>query len=348
VTSAASPADTIRAWPKAELHLHMEGSIEPQTAVELARRQGKTLTVEEVAARYSYSDFVGFLEAFKWGTTYLREPRDYALVAQRLVETLRAQNVVYAEITLSIGVMLLRKQDVGANFAALRAAAEKAAGSALRIQWVFDCARQFGAPQAMEVAWLAAQHRREGVVAFGMGGHELALPATDFRAAYDFARSHGLRALVHAGEIGGADEVRRAIEVLGAERIGHGIAAVLDPELMALLAERRIALEVCPTSNLRTGALGKLVGRSTATLEEHPVAELFHSGVPVTISTDDPAMFQTNLIGEYEAAAAAGLRLHELARIAQESFTAAFLPERERDALLARFRELLRVQGLVY
>ena len=346
--TATAIADTIRAWPKAELHLHLEGSIQPQTAVELAWRQEKQLTVEEVAARYSYGDFLGFIEAFKWVTTLLREPQDYALIAQRLVEALRAQNVVYAEITLSIGVMLLRKQDVAANFAALRAAAERAAGSALRIQWVFDCARQFGAPQAMEVAWLAAQHRREGVAAFGMGGDELALPAEEFRAAYDFARSHGLHALVHAGEIGDADEIRRAIDLLGAERIGHGIAAVLDPQLMALLADRCIPLEVCPTSNVRTGALGKLAGRCPTAMKEHPVAELFHCGVPVTLSTDDPAMFQTDLAGEYQAAAVAGLRVHELARIAEQSFASAFLAERERDALVARFRELLRVQGLIY
>ncbi|HMD31049.1 MAG TPA: adenosine deaminase [Candidatus Acidoferrales bacterium] len=351
VTPPTSPADTIRAWPKAELHLHLEGSIEPETAVALAERYGQRLALEEVVARYSYADFPGFLEAFKWVTTLLREPRDYALIAERLVAKLRSQNVVYAEITLSVGVMLLRKQDVAANFSALRAAAEKAAGSALRLQWVFDAARQFGVEQAMEVAWLAVGHRREGVVAFGMGGDELAVPAEKFRSAYDFARSHGLHALVHAGEVGGADEVRRVVEILGAERVGHGIAAIQDPAVVEFLAERRVPLEVCPTSNLRTGALSKLTGRPAAgpaKLSEHPVAELFRAGVLVTLSTDDPAMFQTNLIREYEAGAAAGLRISELASIAQASFEAAFLPEPERDALLARFRELLRVQGLVY
>jgi aminodeoxyfutalosine deaminase len=348
VTRTASTADIIRTWPKAELHLHLEGSIEPETVVALAARHGQTLTAEEVVARYSYADFLGFLEAFKWVTTLLREPQDYALIAERLVARLRDQNVVYAEITLSIGVMLLRKQDVGANFTALRSAAEKAAGGSLRLHWVFDAARQFGPAQAMEVAWLAAQHRREGVVAFGMGGDELAVPAERFRGAYDFARSHGLHALVHAGEVGGANEVHRVIEILGAERIGHGIAAIKDPSVTEFLAERRIPLEVCPTSNLRTGALGKLTGRSAAGLEEHPVAALCRAGVPVTLSTDDPAMFQTNLIREYEVGELAGLRLPELARIAQASFEAAFLTEYHRDLLLARFRELLRVQGLVY
>jgi len=348
VAGNSSLADTIRGWPKAELHLHLEGSIQPETVVELAARHGRSLTVQEVAARYQHADFHGFLEAFKWVTSLLREPADYALIARRLVEDLRRENVIYAEITLSVGVMLFRGQDVAANLAALREIAEKAGESGVRVQWVFDATRQFGAEQAMEVARLAAQHRNEGVVAFGLGGDELAVPAEEFRGVYDYAGSAGLHALVHAGEIGGADEVRRAVEVLGAERIGHGIAAALDPVVMALLAERRIPLEVCPTSNLRTGALGRLRGNASAGLLAHPVAELFRAGVPVTLATDDPAMFQAELHQEYVAAARAGLEMQGLVHICEEGFDAAFLPAPERDILLKRFREFLRAQGLVY
>ena len=344
----SSLADTIRGWPKAELHLHLEGSIQPGTVVELGARHGQSLTAQEVAARYQYADFRGFLEAFKWVTSLLREPVDYALIARRLVEDLRRENVIYAEITLSVGVMLFRGQDVAANFAALREVAEKAGESGLRVQWVFDATRQFGAEKAMEVARLAAQHRNEGVVAFGLGGDELAVPAEEFRGVYDYARSAGLHALVHAGEIGGPDEVRRAVEVLGAERIGHGIAAALDTAVMALLVERRIPLEVCPTSNLRTGALGKLRGDGSAGLQAHPVAELFRAGVPVTLATDDPAMFQTILTHEYAAAARAGLEMQGLVHICEEGFETAFLAAFERDILLKRFREFLRAQGLVY
>jgi aminodeoxyfutalosine deaminase len=348
VAGNSSLADTIRGWPKAELHLHLEGAIQPETLVELAARHRERVTPQEVAARYNYADFRGFLEAFKWVTSLLREPEDYALIAGRLVEDLRRQNVIYAEITLSVGVMLFRRQDVSANFAALREVAERAGGRGPRLQWVFDATRQFGAEKAMEVARLAGQHRGEGVVAFGLGGDELAVPTGEFRGVYEYARSAGLHALAHAGEIGGADEVRRAVEVLGAKRIGHGIAAVTDPAVMALLAERRIPLEVCPTSNLRTGALGKLRGDDSAGLQVHPVAEIFRSGVAVTLSTDDPAMFHTDLHQEYMAAAAAGLDVHQLAHVCEESFEAAFLPTHERDTLLKRFREVLRGQGLIY
>jgi adenosine deaminase len=348
VDHVSSLADRIRAWPKAELHLHLEGSIEPLTVVELAERHGVNLTPQEVAARYRFEDFLGFLEAFKWITTLLQEPTDYALIARRLAESLRGQNVVYAEVTVSAGVMLRRHQNVAANFAALRSAAEQAAAGSLRLQWIFDATRQFGAGKALEVARLASEHRAAGVVAFGLGGDELALPASDFLGAYEFARSQGLHALVHAGEVGGADEVRRAVELLGAERIGHGIAAVQDHEVTALLADRRIPLEVCPTSNLRTGALGRITGNSLAGLPEHPVADLFFAGVPVTLSTDDPAMFETNLVQEYEAAASAGLEIRELIRVNEQAFESAFLPEADRKALLARFHAVLRAQGLLY
>lgn len=341
VAGNSSIAQTTRGWPKAELHLHLEGSIEPETVVELAARHGEGLTAQEVAARYSYADFRGFLEAFKWVTSLLREPEDYALIARRLVENLRRQNVVYAEITLSVGVMLLRGQDVSANFAALREAAENAGGSGLRLQWIFDAARQFGAEKAMEVARLAARHRGEGVVAFGLGGDELAVPAEEFCGVYDYARSAGLHALVHAGEIGGADEVRRAVEVLGAERIGHGIAAALDPAVMALLAERRIPLEICPTSNLRTGALARLRGTPEAVIGQHPIAELVRAGVPVTLSTDDPAMFDAELSGEYAAAAEAGLSVAELARVAAAGFEHAFTSRDYREEMAARLRAAL-------
>ena len=325
------------ALPKAELHVHLEGSLEPATVVELAARHGVTVSEAEVAARYQYADFRGFLDAFKWVTSFLRTPQDYALAAERLFAQLRAQNVVYAEVTLSVGVMLWRKLEASAIFDAVDEAARRALPHGLRVAWVVDCVRQFGPGAAMDVARHAAQWTKRGVVALGMGGDELALPAADFRAVYDFARAAGLHSLVHAGEIGGPQAVRDAVEILGAERIGHGIAAVADDAVMAVLIERGVALEVCPTSNLRTGALAGLLAKQDARIEEHPARHLHERGVTITLSTDDPPMFGCTLAGEYAAALRMGFSLQDLVRVARNSFACAFLPQQERENMLGAF-----------
>jgi len=325
--------------------LHAEGSIGPQTACELAARQGMRLSPAEVSARYAYADFSGFLEAFKWVTSLLRAPEDYALVVRRLCESLRAQNVCYAELTVSAGVMLLRQQDVEANFAAMRAAAAEQALP--RVQWIFDAVRQFGPAAAMEVARAAARLRNAGVVAFGLGGDELSVPAADFRKVYDFAAANGLRRLVHAGEVGDSGQVREAIEQLGAERIGHGIAAFRDPALMELLRERGVALEVCPTSNLRTGALARQTDRAGAGMEDHPLPILWRSGVPITLSTDDPAMFGVELREEYGNAQRMGIPASGLLQLARAGFQYSFLPAREKESLLRSFDHETRRLGLV-
>jgi len=286
--SVAAPETLLAALPKAELHLHLEGSIRPATAVELAARHSISVRPEEVAARYQYRDFPSFLEAYKWVTGLLRAPADYALAAERLAEELLPQNILYAEVTLSVGVMLWRGQDVQANFDALREAGEKARDKGLQLAWIFDAVRQFGPDRAMEVARLAAALQPLGVVAFGIGGDELSLPATAFRDAYEFAASCGLHRLIHAGEIGGPETVREALEI-GAERIGHGIAAMHSAALVEKLAESRTVLEVCPTSNLQTGALARQLGKPAARIEEHPLAVLVERGLDVVLSTDDPA-----------------------------------------------------------
>jgi aminodeoxyfutalosine deaminase len=329
--------ERIATLPKAELHLHLEGAIEPATVVELAARHGDMIQPGQVAARYATRDFASFIDAYKWVTSYLRAPEDYALVARETAERLLAQNVVYAEITLSAGVMLLRKQDPAANLRAIREAVRLYESLGLRLQWIFDCVRQFGAKPAMEVARIAVELRPEGVVAFGIGGDELALPASDFRAAFDHAAAGGLHRVAHAGEIGGPDSIRDALTYFGAERIGHGIATTRDPALADMLRERLIPLEICPISNLRTGALARQIGRDQAELQHHPLPDLLRAGVPLSISTDDPAMFATDLQREYLAAIEMGLSPRELARAAAAAFQGSFLPVADKFAYLEKF-----------
>jgi aminodeoxyfutalosine deaminase len=302
-------ADFLLEMPKAELHLHLEGAVEPETLHEL----DPATPVEDFRSLYRYESFEGFLQAFGAVGKRLRGPADYALAARRLLERLEAQNVVYAEIILAAGVVLWKKQEFAPVFDAV---AEAAAGSRVEVRWILDAVRQFPVEQAMRVAELAAARVDRGVVAFGIGGSEERGPAEWFREVFAFARDAGLRLTAHAGESAGPESVRAAL-ALGAERIGHGIAAARDPELMALLRERDIPLEVCITSNLATGVV--------PCLADHPVRRLFDAGVPIVLNTDDPAMFGCTLTGEYRLAARQfGFSEAELRGIASNGFRYAF------------------------
>jgi aminodeoxyfutalosine deaminase len=316
--------ESVASLPKAELHLHLEGSIQPSTVCALTARHGVDVTQQEVQDRYAYRNFVEFLETFKWVTSFLRDPQDYALIIRDLGEYLLSQRVTYAEITISIGVMQLRRQRVEANFEAIVAAAEPFESRGLCMRWIFDAVRQFGPEAAMRVVQAAQQCGSKSIVAFGIGGDELSIPTRQLRPVYDQAAALGLHRLIHAGEIGGPEKVREAVELLGVERIGHGIAAVNDPALMDVLADRRIPLEVCPQSNVRTGALALQLRFAGARIEDHPLAKLFRHGVPIALSTDDPAMFHTTLLEEYEHAQRLGMTESELLRMAQMSFDFAF------------------------
>ncbi|MBI4462105.1 MAG: adenosine deaminase [Acidobacteria bacterium] len=333
----------VPAWvqplPKAELHLHLEGAIEPETALELAHRHGlRRETLESVQRRYAYRDFIGFLKTFKWVSELLREPADYAFLLRRLLRRLAEQNVLYAEITLAAGVVLWKRQDLDPVFVALRDAYEKARGEfAVEVAWIFDAVRNLGPEHVLDVARRAVSWKHAGVVAFGIGGDEQPAPPELFRAAFDHAREHGLRITVHAGETAGPQSIWGALRALGAERIGHGLAAFQDAALLDYLAEKNIPLEVCLTSNQRTGALRHQ--RGTDELAGHPVVDYVRRGLRVTLNTDDPGLFETSLQQEYAQALALGLSPAELVRVAEASFAEAFCPAAQRAALLERFRQ---------
>ncbi len=302
-------ADFLLEMPKAELHLHLEGSIEPETLHEL----DPATPMEEFQRLYEYENFDAFLRAFGEIGKRLRRPGDYALITRRLLERLEAQNVRYAEIILAAGVVLWKRQEFAAIFDAV---SEAAAASPVRVRWILDAVRQFGAEHVMRVAELAAERVNRGVIAFGIGGSEERGPAEWFGDAFRFARESGLHLTAHAGESMGPESIRAALD-LGAERIGHGIAAARDEALMRHLRERDIPLEVCPTSNLVTGVVRRI--------EDHPLRRLYDAGVPVVLNSDDPAMFRCSLTGEYRLAAEAfGFSEAELRGIAANSFRYAF------------------------
>ena len=294
---------------RAELHLHLEGAVEPETLKEL----DPSVSDDELRKALSYSDFPGFIQSYVWVNRKLRRPADYALVARRLFERLAAQDICYAEVTLSAGVILWKKQDLNAIFNAL---VNEVARSPIPIRWILDAVRQFGAEAAAPVFEFAAGHINDGVVGIGIGGFEGEGPALWFKDLYAQARDRGLRLTCHAGETTDAQSVWDAIEI-GSERIGHGIRAIHDARLLAHLRDRNIPLEICITSNVRTGAV--------ASLAEHPVRKLFDAGVPIILNTDDPALFGCTLESEYDLAASAfGFTSEELDAIAANSHRYAF------------------------
>ncbi len=333
--SADSPLNSfIARLPKVELHLHLEGSVRPETLRELSRRKtwlrrkvGNWIS-ERRRQSYRYGNFQKFLAAFGVVALLLETPEDYALATTRLIEWLAAQNVKYAEVTLSAGVVLWKKQSLQAVFEAASAAAREAeARLGTRINWIFDAVRQFGVDHVREVLEWAARFRSQGVVAFGIGGDEERGPAGLFTEVYRQARSLGLHVTAHAGETAGPESIRKAVELLGAERIGHGLSATRDPGVVALLRERGVPLEVCLTSNVATGVLARL--------EDHPLPKMLEAGLTVTLNSDDPAMFGTSLEQEFHLAAERfGLSRRQLVGLAENAVRAAFLPAEERERYL--------------
>ena len=271
---------------RAELHVHLEGTLTPETVCAL----DPAVSLEDARERCRFSDFAGFIQSYIWVNRHLSTPERYALAARRFFLDLASQGVRYAEVNLSAGVVLWKGQDLSAVFDAVEAEALR---SPVQVRWILDAVRQWGPDEAAQIVDFAAARLHRGVIGFGIGGDESRGPVRDFRTLFDEARRRGLAILPHAGETCGPDSVWGALEC-GAARIGHGIRSMDDPVLVRHLADHGIPLEISITSNLCTGAVKSLA--------EHPVRRLYDAGVPVTLNTDDPGLFGTTLTAEFELA----------------------------------------------
>ncbi len=301
-------AELLRSIPKVQLHCHLEGTLRAATFVDLARRHGVALTYHGDQVRgagrfaqsaaadpdsvYRFADFQQFLLTFAAVSRSLAEPGDYGRLAAEYVEDALAQNVVHAELFISPSVWQFFHPDINVRecVQAMRDAFDPAKPY-LEVFLIADVTRNFGVESAMKTTRMAIELRDLGVVGIGLGGDEARYPAELFQDVYAYARDAGLHTVAHAGEAAGAQSVRAAVEVLGAERIGHGIRALEDASVVELLARKRIPLEICPTSNLMTGV--------AKPGEPHPLLQLDAKGCVVTIDADDPALFRTTLTDEY-------------------------------------------------
>lgn len=324
---APAPRDLsafIAGLPKAELHVHHVGSASPRIVSALAARHpdSKVPSDPEALAEYfSFTDFAHFIQVYLSVVDLVRTPEDVRLLTYEVARELGRQQVRYAELTVTPYSSTRRGIEARAFMDAIedaRKAAEAELGVVLR--WCFDIPGEAGLEAAEETTRLATDDalRPEGLVSFGLGGPEIGVPRPQFKPYFDRAIAAGLRSVPHAGETTGPQTVWDALVDLRAERIGHGTSSAQDPELLAHLAEHGIPLEVCPTSNLAT--------RAVRTLDEHPIKEFVRAGVVVTVNSDDPPMFGTDLNNEY-AVAARLLDLDErgLAALARNAVEASFL-----------------------
>ena len=327
-------ASFIRRLPKAELHLHLEGTILPSTLVELsARHDARPLTLPEAEALYRFSNFTEFLNSFKLVCARLLSPEDYELAAWRMAEHLAEQGVVHAELFVSVGVLYHWRNADPASFDPIFAGLERARLRAARelglsLYWIIDAVRHFPVEEAAQVFGKAAElhANHPSVVGIGLGGDERRTGSEPYRALYAQAAQAGLRLTNHAGETTGPEAIREALSI-GSERLGHALSAIQDEQLLDELNARQIPLELNPTSNFRTGLCPSFAA--------HPLRQYFDRGLLVTLNSDDPAFFGS--AGEFLLAhTQQAFSRDELRQLAANSIRASFLPEDEKSAWLAR------------
>lgn len=335
--------DFIAGLPKVELHVHHVGSALPRIVAELAARHADSTPVptdvDALADYFTFRDFAHFIEIYLSVVDLIRDQEDVRILTFEVARELARQNVRYAELTVTPYSHVKRGIPASAFCEAIedaRIRAERELGIVLR--WCFDIPGEAGLPAAEETLRIALDERPDGLISFGLAGPELGVPRAAFKPYFDQARAAGLHSVPHAGETTGPETIWDAIRHLHAERIGHGISCVRDPELVAYLAEHRIPLEVSPTSNVRT--------RAVPSLAEHPLPALVEAGVAVSINSDDPPMFGTTLNQEY-AVAAELLDLDHagVADLARAAVDASFLPAPDKARLRAEIDAYLVSAG---
>ncbi len=321
--------------PKAELHVHHVGSATPAIVARLAERHPGTVPAdpEELADYFRFRDFAHFIEIYLSVVDLIRSSEDVRLLTYEVAAEMARQNIRYAELTVTPYTSILRgvpAQEFVEAIEDARVAAERDLGIVLR--WIFDIPGELGLDGADGTLRVALDHGPSSLVGFGLGGPEIGVPRPQFKRYFDAARAAGLHSVPHAGETTGPETVWDALRELGAERIGHGTSAVQDPELLAYLTRNEIPVEVCPTSNLATGAV--------TDLSQHPIVAMVEAGVRVTVNSDDPPMFATTLNDEYGVAARLlGLDDIGIGNLAKAAVRASFAGKDVQERLLTEIAD---------
>lgn len=325
--------ETIRALPKAEQHIHLVGSTRPETLLWLAGEGGLDVpfeTVDEVRGFFSYTDFDHFIRVYSTVVDCITREAQFERIAYEMLEAGHSCNVRDFEASFSAPDHVKEGLDYGGMLDAINRGLRKGKrefGVDCRLR--MDLVRNYGPAHGMEVLdWI--EEKGDNIVAIDIGGSEKGYPPEPYGPVYDRAREMGLRLVAHAGEAAGLDSVWGAVKGLGVERIGHGTVAAKDPELMRFLAERKVTIEACPVSNVRTGAV--------ASVADHPIREFINSGIRVTVNSDDPPMFDTDMNNEYiQLHRQLGFTVPELFQLSLNAVDSAFLPEKEKATLRERF-----------
>jgi len=319
--------------PKAELHLHMEGAIPIDTLCALARakRVPGVRNPNDVKKRLAYANFGDFIRAWLWMNTFIRSEDDFEGIAYSVLRDLSRQNVRYVEAFYSPGNYLehgLTSQGITESMIKGKQRAERDFG--IRCRLIVDLVRDLGPEYGRDLVKELEPYVGRGLVGVGLGGSEDRFPADSYEQVYEDARRRGYRLTAHAGEVAGAPSIWAAIKKLGAERIGHGLRAYEDGSLISYLRKNQTPLEMCPTSNVRTGVC--------SSLSSHPIREYFEQGLLVTVNSDDPTMFDTTISREYSILVDSfNFTWDELKQVALNAVEASFMPVAEKEDTIHEF-----------
>lgn len=330
--SPSSKTDWYERVPKVELHLHLEGAIPLETLWALVQKYGGEPSVPDIDAlkrRFTYRDFPHFIETWIWKNQFLREYEDFTFFSEAFAQDLARQNIRYAEVFFSP----LDYLDIGLTVQglaeAIRTGLDRVPGT--EIQLICDFGRDWGVEKAASALPALAEARDQGIIGIGIGGSEQKYPPEPFQKVYEQARKMGLHVTAHAGEVAGAESIWGALRALQVERIGHGTRAGEDDRLLEYLAEKQIALEMCPLSNVRTGAV--------PTIDDHPVRRYFERGLAVTVNSDDPKMFGNSLAEEYRLLEERlGFSRDEVRSVILQGIRSSWLPGERKQQLIDSYR----------